>query len=128
MHVDCPNTLVQGLIVFDTHVLCVCVCLLWEGDGGMVYGVWVACGMQGEEVEMERADNKLFIGMLSRTATEEDVRALVAPYGQVALATSVRTCDCFERVHAPKMPVHVDVCSRIQDTSVRTYERELAGG
>lgn len=38
---------------------------------------------KGEESEVERPDAKLFIGMLARTATDQDVRALVSPYGQV---------------------------------------------
>lgn len=39
---------------------------------------------KGEEAEVERPDAKLFIGMLARTAADEDVRALVSPYGQVS--------------------------------------------
>lgn len=38
---------------------------------------------KGEESDAERADAKLFIGMLARTATDEDVRAIVSPFGQV---------------------------------------------
>jgi hypothetical protein len=38
---------------------------------------------KGEESDAERPDAKLFIGMLARTATDEDVRAIVSPFGQV---------------------------------------------
>jgi hypothetical protein len=38
---------------------------------------------KGGVSEQERPDSKLYIGSLERTTTEEDVLALVAPFGQV---------------------------------------------
>ena len=47
-----------------------------------------------EELELVRPDAKIFLGMLARTATEEDVRQLVSPYGQVVFKrTACNICE-----------------------------------
>eukprot|EP00522_Entomoneis_paludosa_P002528 CAMPEP_0172468190 /NCGR_PEP_ID=MMETSP1065-20121228/60848_1 /TAXON_ID=265537 /ORGANISM="Amphiprora paludosa, Strain CCMP125" /LENGTH=592 /DNA_ID=CAMNT_0013225543 /DNA_START=53 /DNA_END=1831 /DNA_ORIENTATION=- len=45
-------------------------------------------------------ENKLFIGMLSRTATEEDVRELFAPFGEIREIHMIRSSDGTSRCAA----------------------------
>lgn len=49
--------------------------------------------VKAAEAADPRGDRKLFVGMLSKTQTEEDVRQLFAPYGTIEECTVIRSPD-----------------------------------